>query len=592
MNFSVIPVQRWQKVGWSVVRTTLGLVAGLSLAEIQLPPTIALAGEPVKAEAFMVSAANPYAVSAGYDILKAGGNSIDALVAVQLVLTLVEPQSSGIGGGSFLLYWDQDTQKLHSFDGRETAPLQATEDLFLDETGAPLAFFEAVVGGRSVGVPGTVKLLQTVHDRYGQLPWSQLFERAIQLAREGFVVSPRLAELVKADQAQLSRYPATREYFFPNSGTPLAAGTRLQNPELAQTLQQLATSGARAFYEGEIAQEIVTTVQTVPDNPGRLTLEDFSAYEVIEREPVCLTYRQRYEVCGMGPPSSGGVAVGQILGLLNPFDLSQLGPEEPTTWLLIGEAMRLAYADRERYLADPEFVPVPISGLLDPAYLLDRSRLIPWNGSIPETVEAGQPQGAPENLESDKTAFDRPSTSHISIVDASGNAVSMTTSIENVFGSRLMVGGFLLNNQLTDFAFEPVQKGVTVANRVEPGKRPRSSMSPTIVLEQGQPRLVLGSPGGSRIIAYVLKTLIAHLDWGLNIQEAIDFPHRINRFGVYELEPSPATADLAKELEALGYEVKIPDSKEFNSGLQGIAITPTGLEGGADPRREGIVMGE
>jgi gamma-glutamyltranspeptidase / glutathione hydrolase len=591
MNFSAIAVQRCRHLGLSVVTGTLGILAGLSLAEIGLPSTT-IAAEPVKADSFMVSAANPYAVSAGYDILKAGGNSIDALVAVQLVLTLVEPQSSGIGGGSFLLYWDQDSGQLHSFDGRETAPLQATQDLFLDETGAPLAFFEAVVGGRSVGVPGTVKVLQTVHDRYGQLPWPQLFERAIKLAREGFLVSPRLAGLVTADQAQLSRYPATREYFFPNSGAPITAGTRLQNPELAQTLQQLATSGAEAFYEGEIAQDIVTTVQNVPDNPGRLSLEDFSAYEVIEREPVCMTYRRRYEVCGMGPPSSGGVAVGQILGLLNPFDLAQLGPDEPTTWLLIGEAMRLAYADRERYLADPDFVPVPVSGLLDPAYLLERSRLIPWNGSIPETVEAGQPKGALENLESDKTAFDRPSTSHISIVDGEGNAVSMTTSIENLFGSRLMVRGFLLNNQLTDFAFEPVQQGVTVANRVEPGKRPRSSMSPTIVLEKGEPRLVLGSPGGSRIIAYVLKTLIAHLDWGLNIQEAIDFPHRINRFGLYELEPSPATADLAKELEALGYEVKIPDSKEFNSGLQGIAITPTGLEGGADPRREGIVMGE
>lgn len=544
---------------------------------------------PVMAESFMVTAANPYAVEAGVEILRAGGNSIDALVTVQLVLNLVEPQSSGIGGGAFLVYLDGAEQELISLDGRETAPLEATEDLFLDESGEPLDFFAAVVGGRSVGVPGTLKLLETAHDRYGQLPWDQVLQPAIQLAQQGFEISPRLEQLVSGDQERLSRYDTTRAYFFDDQGEPLQAGEQLRNPEFAQTLSLIAEAGSEVFYSGEIGADLVAAVQGVEDNPGRLTMADLEGYQVIERDPVCVDYRG-YQVCGMGPPSSGGVAVGQILGLLNPYDLAQLGPDDPQSWFLIGEASRLAFADRGRYLADEDFVPVPVAGLLDPLYLRQRADLIPLGGQALGSVEPGEPMGIEAGRWGVGQSWEQPSTSHISIVDGSGNAVSLTSSIENAFGSRLMVRGFLLNNQLTDFSFQPNIDGEPVANRVEPGKRPRSSMAPTIVLEQDRLRLVIGSPGGSRIIGYVAKTIIAHLDWGLDIQAAIDLPHRVNRFGAYDLEEGPGTETLATQLQQRGYEI---NRRDLNSGLHGIAITPEGqLVGGADPRREGSVGGE
>ena len=382
------------------------------------PPSAKL---PVKGKTFMVAAANPYAVQAGYEILKKGGNSIDALVAIQLVLTLVEPQSSGLGGGSFLVYFDGKTHQLNTFDGREMAPLQATPHLFLDQTGKPLEFFEAVVGGRSVGVPGTLKLLWEVHQRYGKLPWSQLFQPAIQLADHGFIVSKLLANLVKLDQDHLSHYPQTRHYFFNPQGDPIQAGQRLSNPELANTLRILAQQGITPFYAGEIGQDIVKTVHEATDNPGLLTPEDLQRYTVVERSPVCITYRRVYQVCGMGPPSSGGVAIGEILGVLNAFDLRQLGPENPRSWFLIGEATRLAFADRERYLGDSDFISVPVEGLLNPHYLLDRSRLIDPQEHPLKTVSAGDPEGS--DLHTSLTpamTLEQPCTTHISIVDAEG----------------------------------------------------------------------------------------------------------------------------------------------------------------------------
>ena len=577
----------------SIVLAILGLLtwgygaaAEVTTAE-EIGSSLTTPAVPVKSKSFMVAAANPYAVEAGYQILKAGGNSIDALVAVQLVLNLVEPQYSGIGGGAFLVYFDAATRQMQTFDGRETAPLQATEDLFLDEAGQPLDFFDAVVGGRSVGVPGTLKLLETVHDRQGSLPWADLFAPAIALATDGFIVSPQLAEQIAEDAERLSRYPSTRAYFFNGDGTPLQAGQRLRNPEFAETLRLIAQSGSEVFYRGDIAADLTQAVQTVPDNPGLLSLADLASYQVVEREPVCVVYRL-YEVCGMGPPSSGGVAVGQILGILNAFDLPALGAADPRSWFLLGEATRLAYADRALYLADSDFVPVPVQGLLAESYLQERSQLISPDFVALETVKAGTPSGIFPD-QSQGQSLEQPSTTHISIVDAAGNAVSLTSSIENQFGSRLMVRGFLLNNQLTDFSFAPEQDGVLVANRVAPGKRPRSSMAPTLVLQDGQLRMVVGSPGGSRIIGYVVKTIVAHLDWGLNIQEAIDFPHRMNRFGTYDLEPADTTEALATELEAFGYEVKL---QEQNSGLHAIVVTPEGLEGGADLRREGMAKGE
>lgn len=540
-----------------------------------------------QADSFMVAAANPYAVDVGYEILRAGGNAVDAAIAIQLVLNLVEPQSSGIGGGAFLLYFDATAAEITAYDGRETAPQQVTSDLFLQANGQPFDFFDAVVGGRSVGVPGVIKLLETVHQRHGNLPWADLFAPAIQLADAGFIVSPRLASLIELDQERLRRYPTTQAYFFRPDGQPLQAGDRLQNPEFAQTLRLIAEQGSAGFYTGPVATDMVAAVQGVLDNPGWLSLSDLAAYDAKVRAPVCVPYRV-YQVCGMGPPSSGGLTVGQILGILNTFDLAALGPTSAQAWHLIGESSRLAFADRGRYMADADFVDVPVAGLLDADYLSDRARLINPQGPVLESVSAGTPPGAPAT--GSGTTLERPSTTHLSIVDREGNAVSMTSSIENVFGSRLMVRGFLLNNQLTDFAFEPTVEGQAVANRVEPGKRPRSSMAPTIVLDANDDLyLVVGSPGGSRIIGYVAKTLIAHLDWGLDIQAAINLPHRVNRFGTYDLEQDTVAVEAVADLEALGYEVSVRD---LNSGLHGIVVTPDGLEGGADPRREGLVRGD
>ncbi|WP_346910314.1 gamma-glutamyltransferase [uncultured Roseibium sp.] len=542
-------------------------------------------GKPVEAKDWMIAAANPLAVEAGAKVLRAGGSAADALVAVQTVLGLVEPQSSGLGGGAFLVWYDAATGKLTTLDGRETAPLAARPTAFLNDEGEPLKFFDAVVGGRSVGTPGTPKLLEEAHKRWGKLDWAPLFQDAIELADKGFTVSPRLASLVAEDPERLQRFPATRAYFFPN-GTPIKAGDILQNPDYAATLRAIAANGSSAFYYGEIARDIVKTVQTAPGNPGYLSDKDLSLYEVIEREPVCVDYRDR-DVCGMGPPSSGALTVGQILGMLDHYDLAALGPLDPQSWRLIGDASRLAFADRGRYMADNDFVPMPLKGLVDEEYLDDRAELLESDVALPE-VAPGTPPWDHAMLLSDDEAIELPSTSHISIVDTAGNALSMTTTIENGFGSRLFVRGFLLNNELTDFSFRTHKDGVPIANRLEPGKRPRSSMAPTIVMKDGKPELVVGSPGGSRIIGYVAQAIIAHLDWGMNVQQAVSLPHLINRFGTYDLEAGTKAETLAEPLEALGYKV---NTRDLNSGLHAIAVGDT-LQGGADPRREGIALGD
>ncbi len=557
-----------------------------------LSPEIAAAleakaqGTPVSSDHWMISAANPLAVTAGADILRAGGSAADAMVAVQSVLGLVEPQSSGLGGGAFLVWYDAATGELSTLDGRETAPLAATPQLFQDENGEPLGFFDAVVGGRSVGTPGTPALMAEAYRRWGVMPWKWLFGAGITHAEQGFVVSPRLADLVEYDAERLAKFPATADYFLPG-GTALQAGDVLRNPDYAATLRTLAVLGPAGFYSGPIAADIVRTVNEAPGNPGVLSALDLAIYQVRARDPVCADYRA-YQVCGMGPPSSGALSVGQILGQLNHFDLGALGPDSVEAWRLIGDASRLAFADRGRYMADSDFVPMPTKGLVDPSYLAERAELLKGNKALSE-VAPGTPEFDHAMIWADDEAIELPSTSHISIVDRYGNVLSMTTTVENAFGSRLMVRGFLLNNELTDFSFRTHRDGVPIANRLEPGKRPRSSMAPTIVMKDGSPVLAIGSPGGSRIIGYVASAIIGWADWGMDVQQAVHMGHAINRFGTYDLEQGTSAEALQGDLEALGYEVKLRD---LNSGLHAIAIADDGLQGGADPRREGIALGE
>lgn len=538
------------------------------------------------AEKHMVAAANPLAAQAGLEVLERGGNAIDAMVATQMVLGLVEPQSSGLGGGAFLVYHNAEDGRLTTYDGRETAPMAATPRLFQDEQGEKLTFWDAVVGGLSVGTPGTLKLMYETHAIHGSLEWSSLLQPAIDLASDGFAVSARLNQMIADDQERLSVHPDTRAYFFDAQGNPHPVGHTLKNPDYAETLSQIAAGGADAFYKGEIAEAIVEKVQGA-SNPGVLELADLANYTIKEREPVCVTYRS-HDVCGMGPPSSGALTVGQILGSIEPYDMKSLGPTSLESWRLIGDASRLAFADRGRYMADSDFVPMPTEGLLGSSYLDERASLLDGKVAL-ESVEAGSPEWDHAMLLADDESIEFKSTSHFSIVDSDGNAVSITTTIENGFGSRLMSGGFLLNNELTDFSFATHNEGVPIANRVEPGKRPRSSMSPTIVLKDDKPYMIIGSPGGSRIIGYVAKTIIAHLDWGLDVQQAINMPHAVNRFGTYDLEAGTGAEALQNELEAIGYEVNV---RALTSGLHGIVIEDGKLMGGADPRREGVALGQ
>ena len=568
---------------------SLLITSTLATAQVtQTQPEVAFARTEkavVTGKRYMVTAGHAAAVAAGAKMIERGGSAADAMIAAQLVLTLVEPQSSGLGGGAFLLYYDARSKRISAYDGRETAPAAAAPHLFVGPDAKPMASRSAVVGGRSVGVPGTPRLLEVAHARHGKLPWAVLFEPAIELAERGFPVSARLhrqAEQFKAAAAE----SAAGSYFFTPEKTAKPVGTVLRNPELAATLRLIAARGADAFYTGEVARDIVAAVRGHA-NPGGMTLEDLAGYRVRDVEPLCGPYRDKV-LCGMPPSSSGGIAVLQMLGILSRFDLSKVRPGSAEAVHLFSEAGRLAFADRGRYVADDRFADVPVKGLLDASYLAERSRLVSPAKSM-GIARPGTPPGARLAL-ADDPVDEVAGTSQISIVDREGNAVSMSTTIEAIFGSFLMVRGFMLNNQLTDFNFVPVEEGRTVANVVAPGKRPRSSMAPFIVRDgaSGRVEMVLGSPGGSLIINYVAKALVATIDWKMDIQSAFALANFGSRNGPTEIEKGTELAQLDGALKAMGHDVRVID---MPSGLQGIRRTRAGWEGGADPRREGAAMG-
>ena len=541
----------------------------------------------VTAKRQMVVAAHPLAAEAGLAMLRKGGSAVDAGIAVQMVLNVVEPQSSGIGGGAFILYWDQANKTLTSIDGRETAPAAATPELFLDRQGKPLPRAKVKASGRAVGVPGVLAALAQAHASRGKLLWADLFAPAIAIARDGFAVPPRLGSQL-AELGPQSFSPEAQALFFDKAGRPWPTGYKLRNPVLADTLEVIARDGADRFYAGEIAGDIVKAVTSDPRGAGKLALSDFKDYRAKERAPLCSPYRA-YEVCGMGPPSSGGVAVAQTLGIVAPFNLG-IKPFQVEPTHLIAEAERLAYADRARYLADSDFRSVPLAGLLDPKYLAERRALINPARAM-QTVVAGTPPNIREGAFGKDATQESAGTSHISIVDAVGNAFSMTTSIEQGFGARLMVRGFLLNNQLTDFSFEPADaEGRPIANRVEGGKRPRSTMDPTIVFAKDRKlRFLLGSPGGPAIALVNLKAILALIDWNENAADAAALANFGAPGDVFLLEPGVELDALAKAMQQLGHNVK---RAELSSGLHIIAMTPDGLQGGADPRRDGVAVGD
>jgi gamma-glutamyltranspeptidase/glutathione hydrolase len=534
------------------------------------------------ADKYIVVTSNEHATNAAYDILDKGGTAAEAAIAAQLVLGLTEPQSSGLGGGAFLLYYDAKNKKLISLDGREKAPQQAGPDLFIRPDGTSMNFHEAAIGGRSVGVPGIPALLEKMHHKFGSGNWDRLFEPAINLAQSGFEISPRLAKMIEADKGMLDRYAATRDYFYNHDGT-------LINLPYADTLKSFRDHGSAYFYDihapVNMAEDIVNIVRNAADNPGLLTIDDLADYTIIERDPVCDTYRG-YKICSMGEPSSGGLTMLQILKILERFNLSSLDPNNADAIHLIAEASRLAFADRNRYMADSDFVETPGLSLLDDQYLVKRRNLINPDSTI-RKIEPGIPPGW-ENKNESAPDNSRPGTSHISIIDMYGNILSMTTTIESAFGSKLMAGGFLLNNQLTDFSFLPEKGGRIIANRVEGDKRPRSSMTPTIIFDpEGQPFMIIGSAGGSRIIGYVVQRIIAVIDWNMEINNAISMPSFLARGSMLELESG--LEHLKTPLEQSGNRISI---REMNSGLTAITIKNKKYRGSADPRREGTAKGK
>ena len=533
---------------------------------------------------YMVVAANPYASWAGKQILEKGGSAIDAAIAIQAMLTLVEPQSSGIGGGAFILYWDNKNKKLHTFDGRETAPQKATPYIFVED-GEPMRWIDAVVGGKAVGVPGVLKALEMAHKEFGKLKWRDLFEDAISTSRQGFTVSPRLEMLIKLDiHPGLNNFVNSQNYFKPN-GVPLKQDSIQKNEVLANTLLKIAHHGTEYFYKGELAEKIAEAARTTIINPGFMTADDLARYEAKKRPPICGTYRSK-KICGMAPPSSGGISVYQILKMLEQYELKKYGPSSKEFIHLFSQSSALAFADRNQYVADTDFTNLPAVSLINSAYLSERAQRVGLDKPFTK-AEAGKPYM--NVMVGDDQTSELPSTSHFSIVDKDGNAISMTTSIEFMFGSGVMVEGFLLNNQLTDFSLSPSKNGYQALNRVEPNKRPRSSMSPTMLFNaEGDLELIIGSPGGSRIIDYVAQTIINVVDFDMDIQEAINAPRTTNRNDYTALEKGTILPKLQVELEMQGHDVRVLD---LNSGLHGIQLIDGKLIGGADPRREGVAVG-
>lgn len=541
----------------------------------------------------MVAAANPIAADAGRQMLRAGGSAVDAIIATQLVLTLVEPQSSGVGGGGFLVHYDARTKTTHTIDGRETAPASATDRLFLTPQGKPDVVTELIQGGRAVGIPGMFRLMEAAHKRHGILPWKRLFEPAIAVADNGFAISPRMEVTLVPAARFIANFPAARAYFLDPEGKPWPIGHVLKNPAYARLLRDVARGGADAYYKGDYAKRAAAAVSTSPRHPALMSASEIAGYRAIERPAVCGAYRA-YRLCSMGPPSSGATTLLAALALLEPHDLKALGPDSPKAVHLIARALSVAFADRDRYLADPAFYPVPTAGLIDRAYLATRQALIDPDRAGPYP-EAGTPPGIEQHALASDPGLPLPATSHMVAVDDRGDVATWTGTVQAPYGSFLLVDGYLLNNELTDFAADPAPGGAPVVNRPEAGKRPRSSMTPTIVFDgSGRPVLALGSAGGSRIIGHVLKTLVAKLDWGLDVQQAINYPNIFLSPRALLLEKSPRMAALRPALEAMGYTVQL---EEDVSGAQGIEIFynvdgQRVLQGGADPRREGVALGD
>lgn len=558
----------------------LALTCTLGLAACQhVQPAPAASARPPRESG--VAAASPLAVEAGLAVLRAGGSAVDAAVAVQAALGLVEPQSSGLGGGAFLLHYDAETRKVTAYDGRETAPAGASPDMFVGADGKPLPFREAVTSGRSTGAPGAVAMLGLVHERHGRLPWGSLFGEVARAADNGFVVPRRLARFANSDFPQAT-LPDARQLFARPDGTPVQAGDTLRNPAYAATLRTIASQGPRALLEGSLAARIVARTHAEP-LPGTLSTDDLAAYRPRAVEPVCAPYRV-YVVC-VPPPPSSGISLLQLLAILERTDIAARGPADPQAWFLFAEASRLMYADRDRYVADPSYVTLPVGGLLDPTYVAARAALI-GETAAPAPIAPGRPPGATARLGADATV-EVAGTSHFVVADAWGDVVTMTTSVESLFGSGRAVGGFFINNQLTDFSFTAVEDGRPVANAVAPGKRPRSSMSPVVVLDRdGRLVAALGSPGGTAILAYNAKALVGLLAWNLPLQQAIDLPNLIARGADFYAEVAKFPPAVLESLAARGMTIKSGRGEE--SGLHGLVVREGGVvDGAADPRREG-----